>query len=81
LKKWKKRNFETRMEKSVAYFSAFDADDSVQGSCRVVEKWDVDGGRRGRDPRTFRLRVDVEHVSLARENWLFPNGQQKKRLS
>lgn len=65
---------------SVTYFGAFDADDSVEGSCRIVEEGHVDGRRRGRDPRTFRLWIDVEHMSLARKNWLFPKNETKETI-
>ena len=54
------------------YFGAFDADNSVEWSRRIVEEGDIDGWWRGRDPGTFRLRVDVEDVRLARKYWLFP---------
>ena len=63
----------------VADLGAFDADDAVEGARRVVEEGDVDGRRRGRDPRAFRLRVDVEHVRLAREDGLLPKKKREKK--
>lgn len=46
------------------------ADDAVEPSWRVVEEGDADSRTGGRHPRPLRLRVDVEDVSLAREDRL-----------
>ena len=54
-------------------------DDAVQAAAGVVEEGDVDGGGGGGQPGPLRLRVDVEHVGLAREDRLLA-GKEKETL-
>ena len=61
------------------HLGSLDGDDPVESPGGVEEEGDVDGGRGGRDPRPLRLRVDVEHVGLAREDRLLP-GISRRRL-
>ena len=49
---------------------ALHRDDPVEGAGGVVEEGDRHGRARGGNPRSLRLRVDVEHMCLAREDRL-----------
>ena len=56
----------------ITHLRPLHGNDPIEAPRRVVEEGDVDGGGRRRDPRPLRLRVDVEDVSLAREDRLLP---------
>jgi hypothetical protein len=64
---------------SYAYFThlgSLNADDAVQVPRGVVEEGHGDSGRTRWHPWALRLWVYVEHVSLAREDWLFTATNQ-----
>ena len=63
------------------HLCSLDGDDSVEATRGVEEEGDGDGGGRGRDPGPLRLRIDVKHMGLAREDRLLPvtDRREKKR--
>ena len=60
--------------------SSFNGDNSVEGSWGIVKEWNIDSRWGGRKPWPLGFGVDVEHVSLTRENRLFPEKYKKKEL-
>lgn len=59
-----------------SYLCAFDANDAVQTTGWIIEERDADGGTGSRNPRTLRLRINMEHVRLAREDRLLTANTQ-----
>lgn len=59
-----------------SYLCAFDANDAVQTAGWIIEERDADCGTGSRDPRTLRLRINMEHVRLAREDRLLTANTQ-----
>ena len=60
------------------HLSSFNGDNSVEGSWGIVKEWNIDSRWGGRKPWPLGFGVDVKHVSLARENRLFPEKDKKK---
>ena len=62
-----------------SYLGAFNRNNSVKCSWGIVKEWYIDSCWWGWKPWPLGFGVDVEHVSLARENRLLPVMKEKKK--
>lgn len=64
-----------RVDDRLAAFHAYNA---VQVAGGIVEKTNADSLRTGCYPGAFCLRIDVEYMCVAGENWLFPGKRDSR---